>query len=75
MNAPPVIGKYVEHAQNEDEESGRPFSLEPDGDHTACAQADDRHKHSPEAPLSLNDESQKEEDEQDAASKEEADNQ
>ena len=75
MNAPPVVGKHVEHTQDEDEEGSRPFSLETDGDHTTCAQADDRHKHSPETPLSLNDESQKEEDEQNATGKEEAANQ
>ena len=74
MDAPPVVGKYVEHAQDEDVEGGRPFSLETDGNHTTCTQADDRHEHSPDTPLSLNDESQKEDDEQDATSKEEADN-
>jgi len=75
MNAPPVVGEHVEHAQDKDEERGRPFSLESDGDHAACTQPDDRHKHSPKRPLSLNDESQKEEDEQNATGKEEAANQ
>lgn len=75
MDAPPVVDKYVEHAQDEDEESGRPFCLETDGDHPACTQTDDRHEYSPEAPLSLNDESQEEEDEQDATGKKEAGNQ
>ena len=74
MHAPPVVGKHVEHAQDEDEESGRPFSLESDGDHAACTEADDRHKHSPKSPLSLNNEPQKEEDEQNATGKEEAAN-
>ena len=75
MNAPPVVGKHVEHAQDEDEESGRPLSLETDGNHPGCTQPGDRQEHSSEAPLSLNEESQKEEDEQDAAGKEEADDQ
>jgi hypothetical protein len=75
MNAPPVVGKYVEHAQDEDEESGRPFGLEADGNHTARTQPNDRHEYPPDAPLSLDDESQKEEDEQDTTGKEEADNQ
>ena len=74
MDAPPVVGKHVEHAQDQDEESSRPFSLEADGDHPACTQTDDRHEHSSKAPLSLDDESQKEEDEQDATGEEEADN-
>ena len=75
MDAPPVVGEHIEHTQDEDEESGRPLGLEPDRNHTACTQTDDRHKYSPEAPLSLDDESQKEEDEQDATGKEEAGNQ
>ena len=72
MNAPPVVGKHIEHAQDQDEESGRPFGLETDGNHAACTQTDDRHEYPPDAPLSLEDKSQKEEDEQDAASKKEA---
>ena len=75
VNTPPVVGEHVEHAQDEDEESGRPFGLEADGNHPTCTQTHDRHKHSSDAPLSLNDESQKEEDEQDAAGKKEAANQ
>jgi hypothetical protein len=72
VNAPPVVCEHVEHAQDEDEEGGGPFGFEPDGDHAACGQSDDRHKHSPDAPLPLDHESQKEEDEQDATGKEEA---
>ena len=72
MNAPPVVGEHVEHAQDENEESGRPLGLEPDRNHTACTQPNDRHEHSPEAPLSLDHESQKQEDEQNAAGKKEA---
>jgi len=63
MNAPPVVHKHVERAQDEDEESSRPLGLEPHGHHTACTQTNDRHEYSPDAPLSLNDESQKQEDE------------
>ena len=62
MNAPPVVGEHVEHAQDEDEEGGRPLGLEPDRNHPACTQTDDRHEHPPDAPLSLDDESQKQED-------------
>jgi len=71
MNAPPVVRKHVEHAQDEDEETGRPLGLEPDGNHTACTQPDDRHEYSSKAPLSLNNESQEEEDEQNATGEEE----
>ena len=63
MYAPPIVGEHVEHAQDEHEESRRPLGLEPDRNHTARTQTYDRHKHSPDAPLPLNDESQKEEDE------------
>ena len=72
MNAPPVICKHVEHAQDKDEESGRPLGLESNSNHPARTQPDDRHKHSSDAPLSLDDESQKEEDEQDATGEKEA---
>lgn len=71
MHAPPVIGEHVEHAQDEDEESGRPLGFESDSNHAARTQPDDRHKHSSNAPLSLDDESQKEEDKQDATGKKE----
>ena len=72
MNAPPVVREHVEHAQNEHEESCGPLGLEPDSNHPACSQADDRHKHSSDAPLPLNDESQKQEDEQNPTGKKEA---
>jgi hypothetical protein len=75
MDAPPVVGKHVEHAQDEHEERGRPLGLEPYRNHTARAQPNDRHEHPPDAPLSLNHESQKEEDEQDPTGKKEAANQ
>lgn len=75
MDAPPVVGEHIEHAQDEDEESGRPLRLEPNGDHTTCSQPDDRHERSADAPLSLNHKSQEEEDEQDAAGKKETSNQ
>jgi len=72
VNAPPVVCKHVEHAQDEDEESGRPLGFESNSNHAACTQPNDRHKHSSDAPLSLNDEPQKEEDEQDTTSEKEA---
>jgi hypothetical protein len=71
---PPVVGEHVEHTQDKDEESGRPFGLEADSNHPACTQTDNRHEHSSDAPLSLNDKSQKEEDEQDATGEKEAAN-
>jgi len=30
---PPVVGEYVEDAQNKDEECGRPLCFETNGDH------------------------------------------
>lgn len=72
MNAPPVVDKHIERAQDEDEESSRPLGFEPYRDHAARSQPYDRHQHSCDAPLSLNDESQKEEDKQDATRKKEA---
>jgi hypothetical protein len=74
MNAPPVVREHIERAQDEDEESGRPFRLEPYRNHTARSQPHDRYQHSRDAPLPLNDESQKQEDEQDPAGKKEAAN-
>jgi len=71
MNAPPIVDEHVERAQDQDKESGRPLGLEPYRNHTARPQAYDRHQHSPDPPLSLNDEPQKEEDEQDATGEKE----
>jgi hypothetical protein len=75
VDAPPVIGEHVEHAQDQDEESGRPLRLESHRNHPARTQPDDRHKHSSDAPLSLDDESQKQEDEQDTTGEKETANQ
>ena len=74
MNAPPVVGEHVEHAQDEDEESGRPLGLESYRNHTARCQPHDRHQESPNAPLALDHEPQEEEDEQDPTGKKEAAN-
>lgn len=75
MNAPPVISEHVEHAQDQHQERRRPLCFEPDGNHPASTQPDDRHQHPPDAPLPLDDESQKEEDEQYATGEQEAANQ
>jgi hypothetical protein len=68
-NTPPIVGKGVENAQNDDKESGRPFSFETNGDHTARSQTEDRDEEAGDTPLSLDNEAKEQEYEQYAASK------
>ena len=72
VDAPPVVDKDVEDAEDEDEERGRPLGLEADGNHRARGETDERHKEPSDAPLAAEGEANEEENEQDASRKEEA---
>lgn len=72
VDAPEVVDEDVEDAEHQDQEPCRPLRLETDGDHDARHQADDGDEHAGDAPLSTEDESDEEEDEQDAAREQEA---
>jgi hypothetical protein len=68
----PVVDEDVEHAQEGNEEASAPFSLESNSNHDTRSQSNDRDDHSCERPFSLEDESDKEEDEEDSAGQLEA---
>jgi hypothetical protein len=72
VHAPPVVGKDVEHAEDQDEERRAPFRLEAHSNHAACRQPDNRHEEPHERPLSLDDEAEEQEDQEDTTGKEEA---
>lgn len=72
MYRPPVVGEYIEDTEHENQEYSSPFGLESDSNHAAGTKTKDRNKETSNAPLSLEDETKEEEDEQDTAGKEEA---
>lgn len=71
-HAPPVVGEYVEDAEDDDEEYSGPFGFEADGDHSACAESEDGDEYAADGPLALKDEAKEQENEEDASSKQEA---
>lgn len=58
MDTPPVVCKYIEDAQNENEERRRPFRLESNSNHHASHQAEDRDEYSGDAPRALQNEAE-----------------
>ena len=72
VDAPPVVDKHIEDTEEGDEETSAPLCLEPNGDHDASTETDDRDEDSSERPASLEDESDEEEDEEDSAGELEA---
>jgi hypothetical protein len=63
VNTPPVVGEHVEDAEDDDKERGGPFGLETDGDHDASSEPKNGDKETCDAPLSLENESEEQEDE------------
>ena len=63
----PVVHENVCHAQTSDQETSRPLCLEADGDHDTGAQPDEGDQKTENAELSLEDESDEQEDEKDTA--------
>lgn len=56
VNAPPVVNEDVEDAQDDHQERGRPFGLEPDGYHDASRKAHNGDKYTCNTPLALENE-------------------
>ena len=72
VNTPPVVDEYVESAESHDQERCRPLRLETNSDHNASRKTDNRDEQPSNAPLSTEDEADKQEDEQDASGEQEA---
>ena len=68
---PPVVGKYVEDAQNKDEECGRPLCFETNGDHDTGGETEYWDEDARDAPRALEDESKEKEDQEDTTSEKE----
>lgn len=72
MHSPEVVCNDVEDAQHNDKESSRPLGLEANRNHNTGNQADYGNENAADAPGTLDNESEEEENEQNAPSKEEA---
>jgi hypothetical protein len=72
VHSPPVICKYIEDTQDNDKECGRPLGFETDGNHCACTHSNQGNNDTNNAPLSLQNETEEKENEQDASSEQEA---
>lgn len=71
MYAPPVVGKDIEHAQDDDQKGCGPLGFETDSDHDACGKTEERDEYTTYTPFALKNESKEQENEQDTSSKEE----
>ena len=71
MHVPPVVCKYIEDAQYNDEESRGPLRLEPDGDHDTSSKTNNGYKHASDTPFTLEDEAKEKENQKNASCKEE----
>lgn len=72
MDAPPIVCKDVENAQHDNEERCRPFCLEPDSNHNASSQPNNRQQDTAYAPAPLKNEPNEQEDKKYASRKQEA---
>lgn len=70
--APPVVCEHIEYTQNDDEEDSRPLGFEANSHHAAGSETEERYEHSCNAPSTLKDKAEEQEDEEDATSKQEA---
>jgi hypothetical protein len=71
-DTPEVVGKGVEDAEDDDQEGRGPSGLKADCNHRAGGETEDGDEQPGNTPLSLNDETDEEEDEEDTTGKEEA---
>lgn len=71
VDGPPVVGKDIENAQDEDKEASRPLRLEADRNHNASAHADNGDQNTHDRPFTLDDESEEQEDEENTSGEEE----
>jgi hypothetical protein len=67
MYAPPVVSEHVEDGKHDDEEGASPFSLKADGNEDTRRETEDRNDDAGEAPLTLKDKPDKEENEKHAS--------
>lgn len=72
VDAPPVVNEYVEDREDDYEEAGGQFRLEPNCNHDASGETDEGEEEAEECPLSLKDYSDEQEDEEDTSSQLEA---
>ena len=72
VDAPPVVDEHVEGAESYNEECRGPLCLETDGDHDASRETNDRDEQPGDAPLSTEDKTDEQEDEQDTSGEQEA---
>ena len=72
MHGPPVVGKYIEDTQDNDEECSWPLGLEADGNHDASGETNDRDKDTDDVPFALKNEAKEEENEKNTTGKKEA---
>jgi hypothetical protein len=70
--APPVVCEHVKYAQNDDKEDSRPLGFEADGYHAASSETEERDEYSCNAPSTLEDKAEEQEDEEDTTGKQEA---
>lgn len=67
--SPEVVDKQVEDAEDDDQKSGAELGLETDNDHDAGSSTEEADNDTPDGPLAAEDETDKEEDQENAASK------
>ena len=72
VDTPPVVGKYVENAEDNYEERRGPFRLEADSNHNAGRETKYGHKDTGNAPVPLENETDEKENEENTTSKQEA---
>ena len=72
VNTPPVVDEHVEGTESNDKECRGPLRLETDSDHDAGRETNDRDEQPGDAPLSTEDETDEQENEQDASREQEA---
>jgi len=71
VDGPPVVGEHVEDTQDDDEEYRRPFGLKADSYHDAGRETKNGDEYTSNAPSSLKNKTEEQEDEKDATGKEE----
>jgi len=71
MHAPPVVGEYIEDAQNDNEEGSGPLGFKANSNHAAGSETEERNKYPCDAPRSLDYESKKQENEENTACEQE----
>lgn len=69
FHTPPVVGENVEDAQNNDQERSGPLGLETNRNHGASDKTNYGNQKAHKAPLTLNDETKEEENQENATSK------